>query len=137
MTKDNWVELELHLSVSNIATQSGLILTTYCMRCLHAVPFLRNKIISSILKIPKTHAVQGVTHSKCPQFGKMRGKNPYLCPLTRLSYPFFGYTTCMPLFSRISPASEYIVKANRKHKSKPGLAQTELSWISQTVAGII
>ena len=67
----------------------------------------------------------------------MRGKNPQLCSFTGMSCPFFGYTTRMPLFSRIGPASEHIVKANRKHKTKPVLAQTELSWISQTVAGII
>ena len=70
---------------------------------------------------------RGCSVLKCPEFGKMRGKNPQLCPLTGLSYPFVGYTICMSLFSRISPASEYIVKANRKHKAKPGLAQSELS----------
>ena len=78
----------------------------------------------------------GLQHSKCPEFGKMSGKNPQLCPFTGLSC-LFGYTTHMPLFSRISPASEYIVKANRKHKTKLGPAQTELSCISQTVAGIM
>ena len=78
-----------------------------------------------------------VQRSKCPEFGKMTGKNPQLCPFTGLSCPFFGYSTHMPLFSRISPASEYIVKANRKHKTKPGPAQTELSCIRQTVAGIM
>ena len=33
--------------------------------------------------------------------------------------------------------SEHIVKINRKPKTKPGAAQTELCWTSQTVAKII
>ena len=107
------------------------------MRYLHAVPFLKNEMIFSILKTPKTHAFfGGVQRSKCPEFGKMAGKNPQLCPFTGLSCPCLVIPH-MPLFSRISPASEYIVKANRKHKTKPGPAQTELSCIRQTVAGIM
>ena len=30
-------------------------------------------------------------------------KNRWMCPFTRPFLPFLGYTTCMPLFSRISP----------------------------------
>ena len=36
----------------------------------------------------------------------MRSKIPQLCPFTGPSC-HFGYTTCIPLFSRISPASKY------------------------------
>ena len=58
----------------------------------------------SLIKTPKTHAVWEVQPSKCPKFGKMRGKNPQLYPF----YPFdfltpFGYAVRMPLLSRISP----------------------------------
>ena len=41
------------------STVSGLILTTYCVRYPHAVPFLRNKVPFFLLKAPKAHAVLG------------------------------------------------------------------------------
>ena len=34
---------------------------------------------------------------------KVGVKNPQLCPLAGLSCPFFGYTVCRSLFSRVSP----------------------------------
>ena len=68
--------------------QPGLILTTYCVRYPHAVPFLRNEIPFFLLKPPKTHAVLGSV--ACPEFGKMRGKDPQLCPFTGLSCPFLA-----------------------------------------------
>ena len=37
--------------------KTGLILTTYCVRYPHAVPFLQNEIPFSLLKTLKTHAV--------------------------------------------------------------------------------
>ena len=45
---------------------------------------------------------RGVQHSKCPKLGKMRVKNPQLCPFTGL-LPFFGFNARMRLFSNISP----------------------------------
>ena len=43
--------------VGNKVTIPGLILTTYCVRHPHAVPFLRNEMPFSLLKHPKIHAV--------------------------------------------------------------------------------
>ena len=47
-----------------------------------------------------------------------------MCPFTRSFLPFLGYTTCMPLFSRISPApspvlnGQYQAGWNSKIKQK-------------------
>ena len=43
--------------VGNKVIIPGLILTTYCVRHPHAVPFLRNEMPFSLLKHPKIHAV--------------------------------------------------------------------------------
>ena len=40
-----------------IYNKAGLILTTYCVRYPHAVPFLRNKMPFSLLKPVKIHTV--------------------------------------------------------------------------------
>ena len=42
-----------------ITPEAGLILTTYCVRYPHTVPFLRNKMPYSLLKTPKTDVVKG------------------------------------------------------------------------------
>ena len=77
---------------------SGLILTTYCVRYPRAMPFLRNKMPFSRPKTPKIYAVQGLQRSKCPEFGKRRGKNPQLCPFTGLSCPFLVIRTHALIF---------------------------------------
>ena len=55
----------LHHS-SDILTVARAFLVTY------AVPFMRNKLLYSLLKPSKPLTIQGVQHSKCPRFGKIR-----------------------------------------------------------------
>ena len=48
----------------------GLSLTPYCVRYLHAVPFLKNEMPYSLLKPPKIQKYRGVLGSKCLKLEK-------------------------------------------------------------------
>ena len=56
--------------------------------------------------------------SKCPKFGKIKGKNPQLSPFYWTLLPFIGYATRMPLFSRISTET-HNVTVNKIDKKLP------------------
>ena len=82
-----------------------LILTTYWVRYQHAVPFLRNKTSYRLLKPSNPHDVQGVQHSTCPEFQKIRIKVPNCAFLPNIFVLFSLYRTHAHILqnSKISP----------------------------------
>ena len=79
-----------------------LILTNYYLGYTNAVSFLRNDMPFSQLKTPKTHTVHGgcrvLNALNLEKWGVKIHESVIL-----LDFLPFGYTTRMPLFSRISP----------------------------------